>query len=77
MLRQRDTASAAGFAATEDPRWNEYDFLDVLGGHTPAHAPPTDARGFQTALDAALRAWVAAGEDSPSAETWPSFESRL
>src|SRR5690606_42045414 len=34
MVRQRDTAIAAGFHADQDARWNEYDFADVF-----AYAP--------------------------------------
>ena len=31
---------------------------------------------FQALLDGALLAWIAAGEDSPCAESWPAFLGR-
>lgn len=77
MLRQRDTALAAGFGVAEDERWNEYDFLDVLRAHPPADPAPTDPRGFQAALDEALVAWVAADEGSAPGESWAAFSGRV
>ncbi|WP_460444090.1 histidine phosphatase family protein, partial [Amycolatopsis cihanbeyliensis] len=78
LLRQRATAAAAlaelatGLSAKEDPRWNEYDHLDVLAHHgTPVEQ--RDPRVFQAALDAALRSWTRAGAGSPCAESWPAF----
>ncbi|MGH3518027.1 MAG: histidine phosphatase family protein [Haloechinothrix sp.] len=77
MLRQRDTAMTAGFDAREDPRWNEYDFLDVLRGHASSLPAQVDPRGFQAALDDALLAWVAAAEGSTCGETWTAFAARV
>jgi broad specificity phosphatase PhoE len=85
LSRQRRTAEAvlerlgAGSpAAKEDPRWNEYDHVDIVarhGGAVPQSA--VDSRGYQAVLDAALAAWVGAGEDSPCAESWPAFLARV
>ena len=78
LRRQRDTAR--GWSASVDPRWNEYDYADVLSHHstTPArveHEPGVEdrlsSREFQVLLDAALREWVLAGEDSPCARPGP------
>ncbi|MGH3450017.1 MAG: histidine phosphatase family protein, partial [Haloechinothrix sp.] len=77
MLRQRDTARAAGFDPREDPRWNEYDFLDVIRGHGSSAPTQTDPRGFQAALDDALLAWVAAADASSCGETWTAFATRV
>lgn len=77
MARQRDTAVAAGFDPHEDPRWNEYDFLDVLRGHASSAPTQTDPRGFQAALDDALLAWVAAAEGSSCGESWTAFATRV
>lgn len=76
MARQRDTATYAGFEAVADPRWNEYDFIDVVRGHGE---PPAslDPRGFQAVLDEALLAWIAAAEGSTCAETWAHFSGRV
>lgn len=77
MVRQRDTALAAGFDPVEDPRWNEYDFLDVLRGHVPTLPEAVDPRAFQAALDDALMAWVAAAENTASGESWTAFAARV
>ncbi|HVV12817.1 histidine phosphatase family protein [Amycolatopsis sp.] len=84
LVRQRKTAETvldwlgAGTPAKEDPRWNEYDHVDVVahhGGGVPQEA--TDSRGYQAVLDGALAEWVGAGEASPCAETWPAFLARV
>lgn len=77
MTRQRDTAIAAGFDPAEDPRWNEYDFLDVIRRHASSAPTAEDPRGFQAALDDALLAWVAAEEGSPCGESWTAFMTRV
>lgn len=77
MVRQRDTAFAAGFDAVEDARWNEYDFLDVLRGQVSSGPAPTDPRGFQAALDEALVAWVASADADSYGESWRGFCSRI
>ncbi|GAA5111326.1 histidine phosphatase family protein [Haloechinothrix salitolerans] len=77
MVRQHDTASAAGFDAVADERWNEYDFIDVLRGHGAELPEPVDPRGFQAALDEALLAWIAAADGSACMEPWTSFADRV
>lgn len=55
-----------------DERWDEYDHLDVLRHHGEGAALTA-----QSVLDGALARWVEAGENSPCAETWPKFTSRV
>lgn len=83
LIRQHETAETVldwlgdRSLAKEDPRWNEYDHIDILSRHgDSAPGMAQDPRGFQAALDAALAGWVAAGDTSPCAETWPSFLAR-
>ncbi|HEY2057594.1 MAG TPA: histidine phosphatase family protein [Amycolatopsis sp.] len=81
LARQRDTAATAlkalgaGVSVVEDPRWNEYDHVDIARHHAGG-AAQEDSRAYQSVLDAALRAWVDAGADGPCAETWPAFLAR-
>jgi broad specificity phosphatase PhoE len=84
MARQRDTAAAFGREVEIDPRWNEYAADDILAHHSGSdvrleHGKPVTLtpREFQALLDEALLAWIAAGEDSPCAETWPAFAARV
>lgn len=90
LRRQLDTARACGAAVPGEPavdaRWNEYDSADVLAHHggLDAGAPGgigapsgVSSREFQGLLDPALRAWIAAGDDSPCAESWPAFRGRV
>jgi broad specificity phosphatase PhoE len=78
LRRQKSTATAALAAANisvdlqVDERWNEYDHVDVLRHHGEGAALTE-----QSVLDGALARWVAAGENSPCAETWPKFTSRF
>jgi broad specificity phosphatase PhoE len=71
LNRQRDTAKAlieaAALTTTAriDPRWNEYDHLDLV---TRYPAPPT-AEGIQDHLDHALTAWI---EDAQGG--WDAFQ---
>jgi broad specificity phosphatase PhoE len=86
MRRQLDTAAPWHRDITVDARWNEYDAADVLGAHSPAAASlehPVDAEGeplssrdFQTLLDGALHAWIAAGANGGARETWAAFRER-
>lgn len=89
LERQRDTAAPwieRGASLRIDPRWNEYDAADVLGAHSCADASlerpvdaggrPVSSRDFQALLDAALGAWIEAGEAGPARETWPAFRDR-
>ncbi|ALG07320.1 histidine phosphatase family protein [Kibdelosporangium phytohabitans] len=66
LKRQRDTAAAAGFEARprQDARWNEFDHLGLVRA---AQGDPADPRGFQEALDAALRGWAGLEEFSETA----------
>lgn len=81
LARQRDTAATAlkvlgtDVPVIEDPRWNEYDHVDIARHHAGG-APQEDSRSYQGVLDAALTAWTAAGASGPCAETWPAFRSR-
>ncbi|WP_435583122.1 histidine phosphatase family protein [Amycolatopsis thermoflava] len=84
MARQRATAEivldwlGAGATAKEDPRWNEYDHVDIVARHGGgALQDVNDPRGYQEVLDASLAAWVRAGDDGPCAETWPQFAERV
>ncbi|PRX47126.1 broad specificity phosphatase PhoE [Prauserella shujinwangii] len=83
LSRQRATAAAAlaevapSVVAKEDPRWNEYDHVDIAAHHGGGAAQDSaDPRAYQAALDAALTGWVRAGDASPCAETWPAFLGR-
>jgi broad specificity phosphatase PhoE len=81
LARQRDTAATAlkvldaVVPVVEDPRWNEYDHVDIALHHARG-APQEDSRAYQGLLDAALTAWTSAGSDGPCAETWPAFLAR-
>ena len=81
LARQRDTAATAlkvlgsDVPVVEDPRWNEYDHVDIALHHAGG-APQEDSRAYQGLLDAALTAWVEVGESGPCAETWPAFLAR-
>jgi broad specificity phosphatase PhoE len=83
LARQRDTAAALGEYAV-DPRWDEYDADDILAHHSASPvrlerrgAVSLSPREFQDVLEAALLAWVAAGDASPCAESWPAFAARV
>jgi broad specificity phosphatase PhoE len=81
LARQRDTAATAlkvlgsDVPVVEDPRWNEYDHVDIALHHAGG-APQEDSRAYQGLLDAALTAWTSAGSEGPCAETWPAFLAR-
>ncbi|WP_328450491.1 histidine phosphatase family protein [Amycolatopsis sp. NBC_00438] len=81
LARQRDTAATAlkvlgtDVPVVEDPRWNEYDHVDI-GVHHAGGAPQEDSRAYQGVLDKALTSWIEAGADGPCAETWPAFLAR-
>ena len=66
LRRQRDTAALAGFdTVTIDPRWNEYDHLDLLRRYVDDTSRPVQAM-----LDDALLAWV-----GDPAGGWPAFSA--
>lgn len=81
LARQRDTAATAlkvlgtDVPVVEDPRWNEYDHVDIALHHAGG-ARQEDSRAYQGVLDAALTAWTTAGAGGPCAETWPAFLAR-
>jgi broad specificity phosphatase PhoE len=81
LARQRDTAAAAlkvldaVAPVVEDPRWNEYDHVDIGLRHAGG-APQEDSRAYQGVLDRALTSWIEAGDSGPCAETWPAFLAR-
>lgn len=84
LARQRDTAAAFAREVEIDPRWNEYRADDILTHHSDSdvrleQGQPVslDPRAFQALLDGALLAWIAAGEASPCAESWPAFAARV
>ncbi|MGY2067886.1 histidine phosphatase family protein [Blastococcus sp. SYSU DS0619] len=79
LRRQQDTAAllagAAGWpvGADADPRFDEYDHLDLLKRY-PGEGGPGDGSGsreVQRLLDGALRSWIAAGD----ADGWPAFST--
>jgi broad specificity phosphatase PhoE len=77
LRRQRDTARLSLAAAdldvepTVDPRWDEYDHIDLVRRYAAAHPSeePRTSREFQVLLDAALVAWVEHGDEGG----WPTF----
>lgn len=73
LRRQRDTASIAlpDVTAQTDPRWDEYDHLDLLERYAPPPEgePPTSSRAVQGLLDIALQAWVDNADGS-----WTAFQ---
>ncbi|UOE20838.1 histidine phosphatase family protein [Thermobifida halotolerans] len=78
LRRQRDTAEtlmgAAGLPGRPrtDPRWNEYDHVDIVARHGPApDREPVDSRGWQPLLDHALRAWIEDGDE----DGWHRFST--
>ncbi|WP_158888403.1 histidine phosphatase family protein [Amycolatopsis anabasis] len=84
LARQRKTAETAlavvsgCLVAKEDPRWNEYDHVDIARHHAGgAVQDSADPRAYQTLLDTALGNWIRAGEGGPCAETWPAFADRV
>jgi broad specificity phosphatase PhoE len=70
LSRQRATAEAsvADLTPHEDPRWNEYDHLDLVRRSLPPDAPLPSTRDFQRLLDEALHSWL-----TDAGTTWPSF----
>jgi len=70
LTRQRDTAALATDAEVAiDPRWDEYDHLDLLKRYVRADAEHDGtSKGVQVLLDQALAAWVA----DPDGD-WASF----
>lgn len=77
LRRQRDTAAIAlpGSAVRPDPRWDEYDSLDLLKRHAPAAERPVPAssREVQRLLDAALLRWIERGGAPDRTGGWPQF----
>lgn len=79
LRRQRDTAAlaldAAGLRVEPriDPRWDEYDHIDLVRRYAAAHGSeePRSSREFQGLLDSALTAWVEHGDEGG----WPAFSA--
>ena len=77
LRRQRDTAALALAAAGQavepwiDPRWDEYDHIDLVRRYAAAHGSqePRSSQEFQVLLDSALTAWVEHGDEGG----WPAF----
>jgi broad specificity phosphatase PhoE len=77
LRRQRDTAAlaldAAGLRVEPriDPRWDEYDHIDLVRRYAAAHGSeePRSSGEFQGLLDSALTAWVEHGDEGG----WPAF----
>jgi broad specificity phosphatase PhoE len=83
MVRQVKTAETVldwlGAAAIikEDARWNEYHHTEILDRHGSGFPQRPTPRAIQEALDPALQQWVAAGEATSCAESWPAFRARV
>jgi broad specificity phosphatase PhoE len=77
-------AAAFGLPLDVDPRFDEYDMDDILSTHSDtavranvaAGTEPVSSAEYQRALEIGMSAWIAAGDASPAAETWPAFSSR-
>jgi broad specificity phosphatase PhoE len=77
LRRQRDTARLALASADltcqprVDPRWDEYDHLDLVRRYAAEHEAPSPrtSREFQVLLDAVLARWVEHGDEGG----WPAF----
>lgn len=91
LERQKDTAGpiaeALGLELRIDERWNEYATADILSNHSDTDlreersprddTPPVSSRDFQTILEEALHAWIAAGADGPADEPYGAFAARV
>ncbi|MDR9467890.1 histidine phosphatase family protein [Marinospirillum sp.] len=83
MQRQRHTGTLALPAATgyqSLQAFDEYDARALLNAFLPsAGQPGQSVREFQARLDAALLAWINAGEEAPEhlPESWPVFSQRV
>ncbi len=90
LRRQRDTAgpiaAAAGVDVQLDAGWDEYHADDILGCHSTSpvrdsrppgsDAPAVTSAEFQDVLETAMLAWMTAGADSATTESWPAFAQR-
>jgi len=88
LRRQRETAeptaSMLGLPVAVDPRFDEYDMDEILASHLDTEVRTNARRGgeqvssaeFQRLLERAMRDWIAAGDASATAETWPRFQAR-
>lgn len=88
LVRQRDTAAATLDALgwprarlTVDARWDEYDHISVLAGHTSSVRFETartaeDRRALQNALDEAIARWMSTGEHA-DVESHDAFTGRV
>lgn len=88
LSRQQGTAAPAlgalGLPLHIDSRFDEYAMDDILAAHSatvvrsdlPPGVEPVSSAEFQRVLEAGMADWIAAGEASPAAETWPAFAGR-
>jgi broad specificity phosphatase PhoE len=76
LARQRDTLGPAaerfGLEVETDPRWNEYDSGDIIGGQASPSGFSGTPREFQALLDGALVDWVTRADGS-----WPAFRDHV
>lgn len=84
LQRQRSTATELLRAwdrepgeLVVDPRWDEYDALDVLTGLEVPSGSPSDGRAFQALLDTGLARWTSGEHDAEYREPWPAFSARV
>jgi broad specificity phosphatase PhoE len=90
LQRQLDTAgpiaAAFGREVEVDERWNEYSADDILGHHSTTEARleradddavEISSRDFQGLLEGGLTAWIDAGADGPTEETYAAFAARV
>jgi broad specificity phosphatase PhoE len=88
LRRQRDTAvptiEALSLPAVVDPRLDEYDMDEIVTAHTdsavrtnaPRDGEQVSSREYQRVLELGMNAWIDAGENGRSSETWPAFATR-
>ena len=87
MRRHVETVAPFG-AASIDPRWDEFDHLDVIAAYRPDLASvaalrravtdaPNPRRAFQNIYEAATRRWASGHHDSDHRETRCAFCARV
>ncbi len=88
LTRQRDTAAPVAarldMPVAVDPRFDEYDMVDILSSHSDTDLRPSRSSGkpvssaaFQDVLEQALERWITTGSQSPAAERHPAFTARV
>jgi broad specificity phosphatase PhoE len=88
LRRQRDTAAptvaALSLPAVVDPRLDEYDMDEIVTAHTDSDVrtnavrdgEQVSSREYQRVLELGMNAWIDAGSEGRSSETWPAFAAR-